>query len=102
MNFYGVDSDGFDDVWVSGGGGVIYHWDGAEWTPTDTGDASLRDVEVTDDDSAGYTVGGGGAVYEFDDAEWTQNETPSGANLNAVVRGDPDIAVGASGTILER
>lgn len=102
VNFYGVDSDGFDDVWVSGGGGMIYRWDGGEWTPTDTGDASLRDVEVTDDDSAGYTVGGGGAVYELADAEWTRNETPSGANLQAVVRGDPDIAVGASGTILER
>ncbi|WP_254272030.1 WD40/YVTN/BNR-like repeat-containing protein [Haloarcula marina] len=101
VNFYGVDSDGFDDVWVSGGGGMVFHWDGSEWTPTDTGDAGLRDVEVTDRDGDGYAVGGGGKVYELDE-EWTQNQTPAGQNLTAVVRGSTDIAVGAGGTILER
>ncbi|MBX0323720.1 hypothetical protein EGH21_11845 [Halomicroarcula sp. F13] len=101
VNFYGVDSDGFDDVWVSGGGGMIFHWDGSEWTPSDTGDAGLRDIEVTDGDDDGYTVGGGGKVYELD-GDWTQNETPTGQNLKAVVRGATDIAVGAGGTIVER
>ncbi|GGN92913.1 MULTISPECIES: WD40/YVTN/BNR-like repeat-containing protein [Haloarcula] len=101
VNFYGVDSDGFDDVWVSGGGGMLFHWDGVEWTPHDTGDAGLRDIEVTDGDGDGYTVGGGGKVYELD-SEWTQNQTPTGQNLKAVVRGSVDIAVGAGGTIIER
>jgi hypothetical protein len=102
VNFYGVDSDGTDDVWVSGGGGMIFHWDGVEWTPTDTGDAGLRDVEVTDADDAGLTVGGGGAVYDLTAGTWTRDATPSGENLTAVVRGSPDVAVGAAGTILER
>ncbi|WP_277541936.1 WD40/YVTN/BNR-like repeat-containing protein [Haloarcula laminariae] len=101
VNFYGVDSDGFDDVWVSGGGGMVFHWNGVEWTPTDTGDAGLRDIEVADADGAGLTVGGGGAVYELADG-WTQRQTPTGANLQAVVRGATDIAVGAGGAILER
>jgi hypothetical protein len=97
-NFYGVDSDGFDDVWVCGGGGMIHYWNGSEWTPTDTGDATLRDIEV--EDGEGWTVGGGGAVYRYD-GTWTQTETPTGQNLKAVVRGDPEIAVGAGGTIVE-
>jgi len=100
-NFYGVDSDGFDDVWVCGGGGTIYHWNGSQWIRSDTGDAGLRDIVVTDDDSDGYTVGGGGAVFALN-GQWTQQATPTGENLKAVVRGDPDIAVGAGGTILER
>ena len=101
VNFYGVDADGFDDVRVSGGGGMVFHWNGSEWTPTDTGDAGLQDIEVTDDDGAGLTVGGGSKLYELGDG-WTQRQTPTGANLRAVVRGATDIAVGAGGTILER
>ncbi|MFB6302665.1 MAG: WD40/YVTN/BNR-like repeat-containing protein [Haloferacaceae archaeon] len=101
VNFYGVDSDGADDVLVSGGGGMIFHWDGVEWTPADTGDAGLRDIEVTGADDDGYTVGGGGKIYAYDGAEWVQESTPVGENLKAVVRGSPAIAVGAGGTVLE-
>jgi len=102
VNFYGVDADAADDVWVSAGGGMVFHWDGAEWTPADTGDASLRDIEVTDDDADGLTVGGGGAVYGLGTDGWTAQATPTGENLKGVVRGDPDIAVGAAGTVIER
>ena len=101
-NFYGVDADGTDDVWVSGGGGMIFHWNGTQWTPTDTGDASLRDLEVTPDDSDGLAVGGGGKIYDLSGGEWTQQSAPTGQNLKAVVRGSPDIAVGAGGIVLER
>ncbi|WEL20962.1 hypothetical protein [Halorhabdus sp. BNX81] len=99
VNFYGVDSDGPDDVWVSGGGGMVFHWDGVEWTPTDTGDAGLRDLEVADGE--GLTVGGGGEVYDYDGSKWTADATPTGQNLKALVQGDPPIAVGAGGTIVE-
>jgi hypothetical protein len=101
-NFYGVDSDGPDDVWVSGGGGTVYHWTGSQWVPADTGDASFRDIEVTDDDGAGLTVGGGGVVSDRSSGRWTQQATPTGQNLKAVLRGDPDIGVGAGGAIIER
>ncbi|MFB6280440.1 MAG: WD40/YVTN/BNR-like repeat-containing protein [Haloferacaceae archaeon] len=102
VNFYGVDSDGDDDVWVSGGGGMIFHWNGTEWVPADTGDAGLRDIEVTGPDDDGLTVGGGGKVYAYDGTDWVQQSTPVGENLKGVVRGDPAIAVGAGGTVLER
>jgi len=100
VNFYAVDSDGADDVWIAGGGGMIFHYDGAGWTPTDTGDAGLRDVEVGAGD--GLAVGGGGKVYDLSDGEWVQQATPTGQNLKAVVRGGVDVAVGAGGTIIER
>lgn len=101
VTFYGVDSDGFDDVWVSGGNDTLFHYDGDQWTSTNLGDADLHDVELAGDDADGYTVGAGGKVYDRTDGEWTQDDTPTGANLYAVVRGAPDIAVGASGTVLE-
>ena len=99
-DFYGVDSDGSDDVWVSGGGGTIHRWNGAEWTRADTGDAGLRDIEV--DGGEGLTVGGGGAVFRLADGRWTAMETPTGGNLKAVALGGPDIAVGAGGVVIER
>ncbi len=98
----GVDSDASDDVWVAGGGGTVFRWDGDEWTPTDLGDPGLADIEVADDDQSGYTVGVSGAVFHFDGSDWARKETPTGQNLEAIVQGDPPIAVGASGTILER
>jgi hypothetical protein len=58
-NFYGVDSDGTDDVWVSGGGGSVYRWNGSEWRRENLGDADLRDVEVEGGD--GLTVVPAGA-----------------------------------------
>jgi hypothetical protein len=112
VNFYGTDSDAADDVWVSGGNGKVFQWNGNKWTPQDLGDASLRDIELNDGNSAGLTVGNGGKIFQFDGSSWQQQQTPTGANLKAVVRGSPDIAVGASGspdiavgasgTILER
>ncbi|MGB9965516.1 WD40/YVTN/BNR-like repeat-containing protein [Halobacterium hubeiense] len=99
-NFYGVDSDDFDDVWVSGAGGTVYHWNGSEWARSDTGDATLRDVEVGDG-GAGATVGGGGKYYATGGSEWTVRSTPTGQNLKAVLRGDTTVAVGAGGTVLE-
>ncbi|PSQ60774.1 hypothetical protein BRD18_00135 [Halobacteriales archaeon SW_7_71_33] len=101
-NFYGVDADAPDDVWVAGGGGSVYRWNGSEWRRENLGDADLRDVTVTDDDTDGLTVGGGGTVFELTDGRWRQESTPTGANLAGVVRGTTDIAVGASGTVLER
>jgi len=100
VNFYGVDSDGADDVWVSGGGGMVFHWTGSRWVPADTGDAGLRDIEV--EDGVGYAVGGGGKVYDRESEEWKPDATPTGQNLKAVCRkSEVEIAVGAGGAILE-
>jgi len=100
-NFYGVDSDGFDDVWVAGGGGSVYRWNGSEWRRANLGDADLRDVAVTGDDGDGLTVGGGGRVFDRTAGRWDGEQTPTGANLKSVLLGAPSVAVGAAGTIIE-
>lgn len=105
VSIYGVDSDGADDVWTAAGSGTIFHWDGTEWTSTSIGEASLRDIEVTDGDQDGYAVGGGGSVFAYDGASWATEETPTTENLQAITFGTdatPAIAVGAGGTILEK
>ena len=99
-NFYGVDSDSFDDVTVSGGGGSVYHWDGAQWVRDDTGDAGLQDVEAGDVET--LTVGESGAVFREVNGTWRRESTPTGENLKAVVLGEPEAAVGASGIVIER
>jgi hypothetical protein len=100
VNFYAVDSDGADDVWVSGGNGMVFHWDGDEWTPTDLGDAGLKDIEI--DGGSGYAVGNSGQVFHYEDGTWHAEDTPTGQNLKAVVLDNPTAAAGASGTVIER
>jgi hypothetical protein len=70
--------DGASDVWGSAGGGMIFHWNGTEWTPTGREDVGLRDLVVATDDSGGLAVGGGGAVYELTRGEWTRQQMPTG------------------------
>ena len=105
VSLYGVDSDGKEDVWVAAGSGVVYRYrpdDGGtpKWFRTSVSEPALRDIEV--ESGAGYTVGDAGAVFERADGSWSRDETPTEQGLEAVVRTDSnDVAVGASGTILE-
>ncbi|WP_097009796.1 hypothetical protein, partial [Natronoarchaeum philippinense] len=38
VTFYGLDSDGRDDVTVSGGNATVFEWNGSRWTPESLGD----------------------------------------------------------------
>lgn len=96
--FYGVDSDGAQDVWVAAAGGVVYRYDG-EWTRTRLGDGpTLRDIEI--EAGTGYTVGESGRVYEYVAGTWREESTDTGHNLRAVDLGDPNVAVGDSSTVI--
>lgn len=70
------------------------------WTAVEspTGE-TLHDVEATTDGA--YAIGGSGLVLDASGGKWSQDATPTGGNLKAVLRGDSDVAVGASGTTLE-
>lgn len=105
VDFLGIDSDGSSDVWVSGGNGMIFRWNGSEWTPITVAEATLMDIEIGADNQSGYAVGGNATVISYNGSAWSSQDTPTTENLNAVVQGSdtmPDIAVGAGGTILER
>jgi hypothetical protein len=41
-------------------------------------------------------------VFRLGRDGWTREQTPTGANLKAVVRANPTVAVGAGGTVVER
>jgi photosystem II stability/assembly factor-like uncharacterized protein len=99
----GIDSDATDRVWVAGGSGTVFRWNGSAWTPTRIGETALDDIEV--ENQSGRTVGDNGAIFAYDGSEWTVEDAPVAQNLNATVLSTPDtpaIAVGAGGTILER
>jgi hypothetical protein len=96
VNFYGVDSDGSDDVWVAGGNGQAFHFDGAEWTSTDLGDADLAAIEI--DAGEGYAVGTGGLVFHYEDGDWHRETTETEENLAGLTL---SYAVGASGTAIQ-
>lgn len=100
VTYYGVDSDAADDVKVSGGNGTLLDYDGSQWVTDELGDARLTDVEAAGDDA--LSVGGGGVVQEIVDGVRTTLDTPTGENLNTVLRDGTDVAVGASGIVIER
>jgi hypothetical protein len=105
VSLYGLDSDASDDVWVVGGSGVVYHYrpdsEGTpKWFREKIGQPGLRDVEI--ESGTGYAAGNSGAVFDRESGTWSRDETPASQNLKSVVDGaDNDIAVGASGTIIE-
>jgi photosystem II stability/assembly factor-like uncharacterized protein len=95
--YYGVQSDGAEDVTVVGDDGTVRAYDGAAWGESNAGDARLNGVDT---DGTAVAVGAGGAVFEG--SEWREADTPTDENLHAVARGTRAYAVGASGTVIER
>lgn len=110
VTLYGLDSNRSEHVWICGGGGQTIKYDGS-WSVQSLGDVRLRDIEVAPDGTTGLTVGGSGRIFRLSE-QWTEETTPCEQNLHAVTRATtaavtdrditPDIAVGASGEILER
>ncbi|SDK47497.1 Uncharacterized protein SAMN04515672_3243 [Natronorubrum texcoconense] len=93
-----------DDLTVAAEGGVIYQYDGEEWTENDVGEEPVQSVDR--DGETGLAAGGEGFVYDYDGEEWEQLESPTENTLYGVAldaTGDyPDAAVGEGGTVIER
>lgn len=100
--FYDVLS--YDDtVLVAGGSGRVYRrdCDCNLWTPVDVGAKTVHALSRDGDTVLG--AGGSGRVYERTADGWDVTDAPVGADLLGVAYGDDvDVAVGSSGTILER
>lgn len=94
------------DAWAVGSNGVSLHWDGAAFTPGDTGvGTSLFTVHAHDGRYAAVGGSASGFVVEHDGTGW-QNATPDPApmGLSGVTLG-PDglgLAVGLFGAVLVR
>lgn len=102
-----------ETVVLAGASGTVVVGSGGEWEQESAADTALHDVEV---EACGcvHAVGASGLVLHrtgYDTpplrtlARWFDRWTrtwPTGQNLHAIALGHPHVAVGASGTILER
>ncbi|WP_435124854.1 hypothetical protein [Halobaculum sp. D14] len=108
VKFYDVYA-GQNRVYVAGGDGRLYRRDDSYhgWTPISVTDkTALRsfDVEPHDDGSREMVVlGNSGAIFHrTGDERWERVHTPVSADLYSLSLGETDVAVGASGTVVER
>jgi photosystem II stability/assembly factor-like uncharacterized protein len=102
---YDISAATEDIVAVAAGGGYVYRKDDAgNFTGVRVGEKTVRATDRTS--SAGLAGGNGGYVYELTDYGWEQFETPVSNAFYGVALDTygnfPDVAVGGSGTIIER
>ena len=99
--FFGVVSAA-DNVWIGADNGRVWRRDCecAVWTPHKDGQHAVKALTYRGD----RFLGGGesGRVFERGDGGWVARKTPVGHVLLGCLPGAPDIAVGKSGTIIER
>lgn len=104
VKFYDIYAGKNKRVYVAAGDGRIYRYDDSyhDWTPIGVTDKnSLRAFDVHGDQMV--AMGNGGRIFQrTDDQRWEEVHAPTGNTLNDLALGDPDVAVGASGTILQR
>ena len=102
VGLYDVAAVGPYAISAAGGNGSVFRYDGTGWTKQDAGGATLYAIDRTN--AAGLTVGGSGSVFRRTGKGWRREKTPTGNTLRSVILGEksPDIAVGSSGTIIER
>lgn len=102
VGLYGVGAVSRDDISVAGGDGSIFRYNGAVWTKLAVSSKEFNGIER--DGENGLVVGGSGRIYRRTWNGWEREETNNGNTLNSVTIGTsrPDVAVGSSGTILER
>lgn len=104
VGLYGVAAVASDDANVSGGSGMMYRWDGDQWTGRKIGSNSIKSVDRISE--VGLAAGGSGHVFRRQTiGSWDKRDTPTGNDLlSAMLGGEayPDVCVGSSGTIIEK
>ncbi len=71
-----------DDVWGVGHWGAAAHFDGADWTPFDTGAGHL--YGVWGDESDVWAVGHSGVIVRWDGSDWAREPSPTRSELRDV------------------
>lgn len=105
---YGIAAVSRDRIYAAGGDGSIFRYNGDIWTKTDAGGAILHDISWRGGENGkGLAGGGGGSLFDYRDRQgWNREETSMSNTIRGVaidVTGNyPSVAVGSSGTILER
>lgn len=105
LTFHDVGSVTDSDVTVVADNGVTYYYDGGRWTGVQHSETAIRAVDR--DSEFGLAAGAGGLVYEREaPTVWERTQTPVTETLQGVANDPsgtfPDVAVGSSGTVVER
>jgi hypothetical protein len=104
VKFYDIYAGTDKRVYVAAGDGRIYRYDDSyhDWTPIGVTDkSSLRAFDVHGDQLV--VLGNGGNIFQRSgDERWEPVHSNTENTLYDVALGDPDVAVGASGTIIQR
>lgn len=99
-------TDTAERVYIAGGGGRLFRRDCTcdRWTPVQLGSKAFRSIARTS--AKKVAVGSAGVGYENTGDGWTKMDMATSAGLNEVALNrfsdGPEVAVGASGTIVER
>jgi hypothetical protein len=110
VNFFDVCLAG-ESLLVAGGDGRLYRYDRAceNWTPLKAGEEAVHALACAgsgESDSNGeraVAVGASGHIHEQTTGRgWHRIDSPVEGDLWGIALGETDVAVGASGTIIER
>jgi hypothetical protein len=98
----GVWGTAANDVWITGYGGTILHWDGAAWTRVASPTTAFLSLPWGSGPNDIWVVGTGGAIIHWDGAAWST--VPSGTTeplFGVWGSGPADVwVVGGAGKIL--
>ncbi|MCP4574218.1 MAG: hypothetical protein GY838_17790 [bacterium] len=98
--FFDVQGTAANDVWVAGNVGIMYHFDGTDWTLTDLGsDNAVTKIHVEDLNTL-YACGHGGKIWRNTGGGWSSMDSGTNDNLYGLGSFFGTLhAVGHSGTI---
>jgi hypothetical protein len=99
---FDVFGTGANNVYACGSRGVMYRFDGATWTPVETGSSqAIVRIWGLPGDGTLYAVGHGGRIWRNTGSGWSGMTSPTTKDLFAVGQfGGQVTAVGLDGTIL--
>jgi hypothetical protein len=101
--FFSVWGSGPDDVYVVGQPGLIYHYDGSDWSQQSSGTAvPLTDVWSPNDGQTWFVCGHEGVILTRSGSNWSRMNSGTGANLFGLGSFDGDTHVCGQQGVLKR
>lgn len=98
LNSITMNSDG-SQGWIVGGKGIIFNWDGTQWSGTTQGNKTLRSVSMTAETNDAVIVGDNGTILSWTGNSWSTVPPTTDNTLRSVVLGNSTSgwAVGGDG-----
>lgn len=82
--YFDVQGTAANNVWVAGNAGIMYHFDGTNWTLADLGsDNAVTKIHVEDANTL-YACGHGGKIWRNTGGGWSSMTSGTSANLYGI------------------